>query len=160
LTTIQFLDTSALTKLFVDEVASETLRSQMDALGDDSKAFSLLGQVEVRSALQRRLRNSEMSPDQHLAALSKLHEVSAAWLRIPIDEHVVEIATEVIARHALRSLDAIQLASALSVQEQLITGESLLFIACDKRLLTAASAEGLTIWNPETTSIPPAPPVN
>jgi predicted nucleic acid-binding protein len=160
LTTIRFLDSGALVKLFIDEPGSNALRTYIDALDDNFKSFSLLGEVEVRSALQRRIRNHEMSPDQLRAALGKLHLVSTAWLRTPIEERVVELATGVITRYALRSLDALQLASTLALREQLGAGESILLIACDKRLLAAATAEGLTIWDPETSSIPPAPPVN
>ena len=160
MTTIRFLDSSALVKLFIDELGSGVLRDYIDTLDDESKSFSLLGEVEVRSALQRRLRNQEMSSDQLRSALIKLHLVSTSWLRTPIEEREIEFATGVINRHALRSLDALQLASALALREQINDDENIVLIACDKRLLAAATAEGLTIWNPENSPQPPTPPVN
>jgi predicted nucleic acid-binding protein len=51
LTTIHFLDSSALIKLFVNENGSERLRGYIDSIVADDKAFSILAEVEVRSAL-------------------------------------------------------------------------------------------------------------
>ncbi len=99
--------------------------------------------------------------DQHRAATIKLNLISSIWVRHAIDESVIDFASGVIARHALRSLDALQLASALSIREGLESDEDLLFIATDERLLRAASAEGIPTWNPETSAPPaPFPPVN
>lgn len=161
MTTIRFLDSSSLIKLFVDEIASSSLSSYIEAFENTLDAFSVLAEVEVRSALHRRSRNRELTRGELRIALEDLEGLSPAWLSVGLDDRVIQLAAEVIARHALRSLDALQLASALSLRESLLSGEDLLFIAADKRLLAAASAEGLAIWNPETSAPPaPVPPVN
>jgi uncharacterized protein len=147
--------------MFVNELASNSLRASMEPVDDTDKVISILAQVEATSAIQRRLRNRELSRDAFQVAAAELIEIGTRWPRIPLDELVIEIALGIIARHSLRSLDALQLASAIGVQQGLaLLGDELLFIACDRRLLTAASAEDLAIWNPETSSTPPAPPVN
>jgi predicted nucleic acid-binding protein len=144
----------------LEEAASRILREYLRKYADDAKASSTLGQVEARSAIQRRLRNLEFDLDAASTALSDLEQVSGLWVRIAMDDRVINFASGVISRHALRSLDALQLASARALREELDESDDLLFIACDKRLLTAATAEHLTVWNPETSSVPPIPPVN
>jgi predicted nucleic acid-binding protein len=145
----------------MNEVGATALREYIDASTDGLNTFSILADVEVRSALQRRSRNRELNERKLHVAHEKLNLLSQTWFRLGIDERVVGLTAGVIARHALRSLDALQLASPLSLNEALVPGEELLFIACDKRLLLAASAEGLATWNPETSAPPaPIPPVN
>jgi len=158
--TLHFLDSSGLVKLFVDEAYSQAMRDTLQPIGDDSKAISPLTQVEVRSALQRRFRNGEITPDAFRLAVVEIQLVSARWIRVPLDEHVIHHASLVIDRHALRSLDALQHASALALREEIQQGDTLLFIASDHRLLEAAQAENLTTWNPADTAQQPAPPVN
>jgi hypothetical protein len=52
-------------------------------------------------------------------------------------------AESLLLRHALRSGDAVQLASCLYLQRE--TGERVPFAALDERLNDAARAEGLTL---------------
>jgi len=156
--TIHFLDSSCFVKMFVAESGSGVLRSFMMDIQDNRKSISVLAQVEERSALQRRFRNRQLSSAAFRSAVSNLDEIGFFWLRVLIDEAVVQSAFGIIARHALRSLDALQLASALAMQEELEPEDNLLFIAADGRLLTAAIAEGLAVWNPETSAPPSSPP--
>ena len=52
-----------------------------------------------------------------------------------------------IRRHPLRSLDALQLASAL-VARTLALGDELVFVTADTRLAAVASLEGFSFVNP------------
>jgi hypothetical protein len=63
-------------------------------------------------------------------------------------------ARQLLERHALRASDAIQLASALLINEALVAASltALTFLAADDRLLAAALTEGLTTDNPNTHS--------
>ena len=157
---LHFLDSSALVKLFVDEAYSQAMRDTLQPIGDDAKAMSPLTQVEVLSALQRRFRNGEITPDAFRIAVTEIQLISARWIRIPVDEHVIHLASPVIDRHALRSLDALPLASALALRDEIEQGDALLFIASDHRLLEAARVENLATWDPADTAHQPAPPVN
>ena len=61
-------------------------------------------------------------------------------------ELTAELTTDaqgLLLRHALRSGDAIQLASCLYLRRE--TGEQMSFAAFDDRLTSAARAEGLTV---------------
>ncbi|GBC95061.1 hypothetical protein HRbin16_00848 [bacterium HR16] len=63
---------------------------------------------------------------------------------------IVRQAMELAERHGLRGYDAIQLASALAVQQELTYygAEPLVFVSADDELNRAAQAEGLRIENP------------
>lgn len=68
------------------------------------------------------------------------------WLEgvslLPIDDLILDIASE-LGPTSLRSLDALHLATALSVR-----GEIGLFVTYDERLADAAKEQGLTVSRP------------
>lgn len=71
--------------------------------------------------------------------------------RLMLTPQIVARSKMLLAKHPLRTLDALQLASALQIQtalSQLSVGQ-FVFVVCDLRLLTAAQSEGLTVLNPE-----------
>ena len=68
------------------------------------------------------------------------------YLMVPSDTQVFEQARTLIGRHVLRTLDAIQLASA--GQAEYILGEPVTFISSDRNLLAAAAAEGMPTDDP------------
>ncbi len=61
---------------------------------------------------------------------------------IRLDGRLARLAGSLADRHALTALDAIHLASALSLREP---GEDVAFVTFDRRLREAALAEGLTV---------------
>jgi uncharacterized protein len=68
---------------------------------------------------------------------------------IPMRQDIVDRAILLTQSHRLRGYDAVQLATALSVQQILqISGLSLTFVASDQDLLHAAQAEGLASDDP------------
>ena len=72
----------------------------------------------------------------------------------PITASVIATATGLVDRHGLRSLDSIQLATALAKRGPGDREQSLLFVTSDHKLLRVAEAEGLTTWNPATGPAP------
>jgi predicted nucleic acid-binding protein len=65
----------------------------------------------------------------------------------PLTEAVMTIAEDLLSKYVLRASDAIQLASAIEVQSRLVSARlpGIIFVAGDNRLMTAATAEGLTV---------------
>ena len=60
---------------------------------------------------------------------------------------------DLIEIHSLNSVDAMVLRSALDIAARLRnTGDTLVLVASDQRLLRAARAEGLPVFNPEIDS--------
>ena len=71
---------------------------------------------------------------------------------IRLSDQIIELACSILERHPLRAFDAVHLATALTVNEQLIkVNEPILtFLTTDHRLLAAATAEGLSTFDPTT----------
>ena len=112
-------------------------------LATGSAATSRLSEVEIVSALARRAREGDIAPADGQRAMAALSADLAAL-------HIVELLPEVTAKarvllqaHALRAVDAIQLASCLYLAEQL--GEPVPFVAFDSRLRSAARAGRLQV---------------
>jgi predicted nucleic acid-binding protein len=86
-----------------------------------------------------------LSKTDALSAIDLLNAELDYVIPVKIEESVFSIAAEIVDRHRLRSLDAIQLASALNVASQ---GIAISFVSCDERLLRAAESEGLSTIDP------------
>jgi predicted nucleic acid-binding protein len=126
-----YLDASAIVKLVVEEPESRALRAALRAR--PRRVTSALALVEVRLAAARRL----PAPPAGRAGT-----ILAGLALIPIDQSVL-VAAARLGEYGLRALDAIHLATARSLGEDLET-----LIAYDRRLLAAAQACGLLTDQP------------
>jgi predicted nucleic acid-binding protein len=127
-----YLDSSALVKLLFQEHESEALSSWLSARADVPKLTSQVSVVEVVRVCRRVDADIEPSARRLLAGLDL----------VPISTAVVEWASHV-GSTSLRSLDAIQLATALTLAADLLA-----VIAYDRRLLEAAESERLPVASP------------
>jgi uncharacterized protein len=138
---ILYLDTSALVKLYAEEMGSELVRQGVRA--SDLIATSFMSYAETRSALARKSRGREISR----ATFTKCkREFDRDWLRLhrlPVDEPLVRKAGELAEEHALRALDALHLATADSLQAAL--RGAVTFACFDVALNGAAEARGLAL---------------
>lgn len=106
--------------------------------------------LECQSALSRRFRGGDLAPSELRHALELLQEfVVRAYVVQPADV-IRERAGRLLAVHALRAGDALQLAAALVWCEEKPRGSSLLSL--DDRLSRAATEEGFTVLPEETYS--------
>lgn len=135
---MRYFDASALVKRYLREQGSARVTR---LLSSTPAATSRLSEVEVASALVRRARESAFSVADRDRALAALAQDFASLLVVELTAPVTEQARALLLRHQLRAGDAIQLASALLLQEQL--GERVSFLAFDSRLVDAARSEGL-----------------
>ena len=124
-----FVDASALVKLLRRETESERLAAELERW--PALVSSALGETELW-IVARRLG----------ASLSRVREVADRLLLVPVSVAVLRRAREPF-DEPLRTLDAVHLASALSVREGIGV-----FLAYDQRLLAAAAAEGLEVAAP------------
>jgi uncharacterized protein len=131
---LAYLDSSALVKLVVREAESPALEAHLDAT-TPALASSVVAQIELLRAVRRVL--GSPSPEEKRA-----RDLLSRLTLIEVDESVVANSIEVQPA-ALRTLDAIHLATARSVG-----GELSAFIAYDRRLLAAASEAGLPVRTP------------
>ncbi|MGH8794226.1 MAG: type II toxin-antitoxin system VapC family toxin [Stackebrandtia sp.] len=122
-----YLDTSALLKLVVAESESDQLAGWLEERSDELCVTSDLTRVELLRAVMRREPTALLLAQQRIA---RLH-------RIPLRDEILTAASTCLPP-ALRSLDAIHLASARSLRGQLKA-----FVVYDHRLFTAATEAGL-----------------
>jgi predicted nucleic acid-binding protein len=140
-----FLDTSALVRLY--DLSEPGARRLARLCHRRRLVVARLARVELASALQRKGRTGELS----------LARVARTWARFeqtrdqryevrPLDDAALDLATELVARRALRAYDAVQLANAiLASREFAALGTHLRFVTADRNQATAAAAEGLDV---------------
>jgi uncharacterized protein len=127
---LAYVDASAFVKLFLLERESEALSVATDSW---QLASSALLEVEAVLAVRRR------KPDAETTVRAMLQGLEL----IDIDADIRRAAAGVANPH-LRSLDAIHVATALSLGDHIGA-----FFAYDQRLIAAAQAHGLTVSVPQ-----------
>ena len=136
---IVYFDTSSFVKLYVDEEGSAASRELMAS--SELAASSWLLFVEMRGALARMYRDSRIDTTYHQGALARFGDDWSSAVRIPVTESILRTAAEMAERHLLKALDAIHLASALTLSRR----EDVVLSAWDRPLLDAAMAEGIRV---------------
>jgi len=147
---IYFLDTSALAKRYLTEKGSPRVRRLLER---KNNVFyqTFLTPVELTSALYRRLREREITSEE-LALILRVYVTHSHqdYLLVPYADTLMERAAALLGHHALRALDAIQLAAALDLKDRLPVDElPIAFLSADERLVEAARQEHLEAKNPE-----------
>ena len=127
-----YLDSSALLKLLHEERESDALEEWLSERAGTPVVSSELAKIEVIRASRRV--NADMVPE----ARALLNGVDL----IPLTSDVVDDASDV-GGPMMRGLDAIHLASALSIRADLSA-----FVAYDHRLADTAAAAGLKPLHP------------
>jgi predicted nucleic acid-binding protein len=136
-----FLDTSALVTRYMSDGGPD-LFARRDLSGE--RVFlSDLARVEFRSAVARRRRAGRLSDRHARRVLEEFEAGDRGYDWVPVDGDVLRRAQVLVDRHALRSLDALQLAGALVAAAG--SPEPLRFGCLDARLAAAARAEGLEV---------------
>ena len=150
---IYFLDTSALLKRYLNEVGSVCLR-RLFGPGDTLFYQTFLTPLEVTSALYRQHRTRHLSAEE-ISLLLKSYAAHSheEYLLVPYSESIMDLAGRLIARHPIRALDAVQLASVLWLRDHLPgNAPTPIFVSADDRLVTFALREHLQAENPEKRS--------
>jgi predicted nucleic acid-binding protein len=127
-----YFDTSALVKLVFDELESAALADWLTLRADVPKVSSDLSTIELLRTCRRVDEDAVDAANQLLGGIDLL----------PMDRTIVEKAASLVPNE-LRSLDAIHLASALSVETTLTA-----LVAYDVRLCSAAADAGIVVVSP------------
>ncbi len=113
---ILYLDTSALIKLFIEEIHSDqVLESAKAAKG---LACSSLGYVETHAAFARLAREGLLPTqpvNRHQELVSAFNHAWKDFIVVDASPRLIEQAARLVVPHALRGFDAVHLASALEV---------------------------------------------
>lgn len=127
-----YLDSSALLKLLFEERESAALEAWLGGRSGTPAVSSELARVEVLRAVRR----------LDAAALPAATVLLSQLDLVPLTSAVIEQAAQ-LGAPVLRTLDALHLASALGIRNELTA-----LVAYDARLAAAASAEGLEVLAP------------
>jgi predicted nucleic acid-binding protein len=131
-----FLDTSALTKRYVEEEGSERVRDLCASA--DALAVSVLVVPELISTLCRLVREGRLSSEDYRSLKSAVQtDLSDADL-CDLSQATFDHAIRCLESHPLRALDALHVGSALVYQPDL-------FVSADRRQVEAADREGLAV---------------
>ena len=138
-----FLDTSSLFKLYFQESGSAELDQLFEHQSIEQIFLSGLATVEFRSIVWRKVRMNEITVQNATLLLNAFDADYSTYTFIPADELLLQLARQLLDKYGqsgLRSLDTIQLASAVSVQQ-----EVQLFKTADDLLNTLFIAESLPV---------------
>ena len=141
---ILFCDTSALVKLYAQELHSDWTRLQVEAA-----ARCLVSEItwaEMCAALAMKGRTKQVTPDGVTASLARLRSEWDIYTGLAVDVPLIGHAGELALRFGLRAYDSIQLASAHKAAA--IAGTALRLCCFDKQLMAAAQALGITPLQP------------
>lgn len=145
---IYYLETSALVKLYVREPGTERVLALAARASENRLAVLALTQVEVRSAIRRREKNGEIPAvvaSQLLEALTR--HLEGRFVTQAITDFVLDIASALVDRYALRAFDAVQLAGYVALKSS-AGSEIPVFVCSDQALLAAALQEGVATLDP------------
>ena len=124
-----FLDTSAYAKRFIEEQGSTDLEEIIS--GVDELGLSVICIPELFSAMSRRLREKSISKSQYSEIKIIFSEEIKDIDIVQLTDSVLQNTIKLLEKHILRTLDAIQIASAVEWKADA-------FITSDKRQINAA----------------------
>ena len=114
-----FLDTSLLLKLYHKEDGSEKLIEKV--LAAEAVYLATLAKLEFRSALWRKIRMSEITEDECIAVIQIFLQDEHKYCWVLQDQRINQVTQELLMKwgeEGLRTLDSIQLASAITLKDQ------------------------------------------
>lgn len=148
---VYFLDSSAIVKRYALEVGTSWVNTICDPTAGNVIAISHIGLAEVAAALAAKQRAGTLSNQNYQQTMAQfIGDANRQYTAVIVDALLVDLAVDLTRKQKLRGCDAIQLASALTINASLTSQQllPLIFVAADSDLLAAASAEGLIVENP------------
>ena len=152
-----YFDASALAKRYVEEIGSDKIDFLFANVPLTRLRCLAIGAVEVFWICVRKRNDGRISADQFAESTthlkSEIIDTQSNFRKISVPDSLVWDSMRLIETHSLNSVDAIVLRSALNIAAELRSADdTLVLVASDQRLLRAARAEGLQIFNPEIDS--------
>lgn len=152
-----YFDASALVKRYTRETGSDTINFLFANVPLTHMQCLILGAMEVFWICVRKGNDGRITKREFVRAVTHLkNEVidrHSEFKTISVPDTLVLNSMSLIENHSINSVDAIVLHSALDIATELRnTGNRLVLVASDQRLLRAAQTEGMLIFNPEIDS--------
>ena len=136
-----YLDTSSLFKLYQNEPGSKNLGDIFSIVNITEVFISEITKVEFVSALFKKVRMKETDLGDAESAIRLFDNDFEKYIVVPVENNILEKAKRLILKHGiagLRTLDAIQLASAIEVKNRVTK-----YFTSDKLLLSLFEKEDL-----------------
>jgi predicted nucleic acid-binding protein len=151
-----YFDASALVKAYLTETGSAWVSALINARSIDGRwehtiSLSRIGIVETAAAIARRHWMGRLSKDERDRLYDRFIRDSRARLDpTHVADSIIDLAADLTQRHPLRGYDAVHLATALVLRDQLVAARlpAPTFVAADANLCAVARAEGLAAENP------------
>jgi len=141
---VTFWDTSALVPLVVEEAASAGCRRLLRERTE--VAVWALTRTEMTSAIWRRTRAGDLAASTIPRVLARITALAARWTEVTDVDLVRDRAERLLAQHALRAADALQLGAALILTRERPRNRD--FVTADGDLARAADSEGFRVVLP------------
>jgi predicted nucleic acid-binding protein len=147
-----YLDTSAIVKRYAAEKGSAWLQNLVNPSAGNTVLLSEITIAEFAAAISAKSRANTLSlaDRTNIINLFLLH-CNIEYQLTAANRNVVDDAVNLVQNHPLRGYDAVQLSTALNAKTLLANAgiTDFIFITADKTLITAATAEGLAVDNPD-----------
>lgn len=146
-----YFDTSALLKQYVTETGSNWVRTYLASAMAPAVFTSHLTAVEATCAFARRLREEILLPADYASVVQAFdYDITYRYNLLDVMPVTIDTARRLAVQHPLRAYDAVQLATAWLLNQNLLrtSRPPLVFICADDRLIAIAQAEGLLTDNP------------
>lgn len=124
-----FVDTSSLFKKYVNEPGSDVFENTLSRATEI--AVSPVTWIEMNAAIERRLTGRSLSAEQADWLRAEAKKDFTYFFQVLWNENLENKAVELIRKHALKTMDAVQLASGF-------LSESELFLTSDQKLYKEA----------------------
>ena len=137
-----YFDTSALVKRYIREPGSQRLRALLRRYRVISSAVM---PIEALSAFSRRHANGDLTARDFQAIIAQLEKDRAHWDLVEVTSEVLSRAEDLVRRTSLRTLDAIHVASVLTIERA--AGLRFTFVTADAMQRDAAVSLSLDlVW--------------
>ncbi len=147
-----YADSSVLVKRHVQEIGTEWAKSLLENNLIITAEMSI---VEVYSALNRRVREGSITPEDYAHIMTDFSALcTITYKLVQLSSPIIERTKLLLERYPLRAYDAVQLASALVINDAFLKQKlpALIFLSADQRLLSVAHHEGLSTDDPNVHS--------
>ncbi|MCK5707892.1 MAG: type II toxin-antitoxin system VapC family toxin [Candidatus Aureabacteria bacterium] len=131
---IVFMDSSALLKRYIEEHNSDKVELILEKA--DDIIISPITLIEINSALKRRYFEKDIEKKDYEYLLDILLQENKEYSKIKFDIELEDKAVNLIDKYQIRTLDSIQLASAMLSKCEM-------FVTADRKLANFARSEGL-----------------
>jgi hypothetical protein len=148
--TIYFVDSSALAKRYLNEIGSQWVKNWFLQSPSIAVVISELTILELSMTFACRQFEGSIT----LTEFQQLEKLLTSQVRndyevVRLQSRIINDARSLVGKHhPFRTLDAIQLGSAITAQKAI--PKPITFISADQKLLAKAASEGFTIDDPNS----------